>query len=118
MFITYKFCGCSATIMAKLSAILKPECDKTLGVSALAKKTVKGYKDSTIKEPHLFCNHAPGFDDFSILAFNNYDKHSLPLELFDYWETYVYHMIAGHWSDYSFLIPHKYCFIKWMVFYW
>ena len=73
MFITYKFCGCSATIMAKLSAILKPECDKTLRVSALAEKTVKGYKDSTIKEPHLFCNHSSGFDDFSILAFNNYD---------------------------------------------
>ena len=67
-------------------------------------KRVKGDDDSAIKEHHLFCNHIPNFEDFSILATNNNDfevmlmksllinrdhsllnknKQSLPLELFD-----------------------------------
>ena len=65
---------------------------------------VKANNDSVVKEHHLFWNHSPGFDDFSILARNNNDskvtlmesllinrdypplnkkRHSLPLELFD-----------------------------------
>ena len=72
--------------------------------------------NSAIKEHHLFCNHASDFDDSSILASNNNDfkvtlmdsllinrdhpplnknGHSLPLELFDDWEIYFYHMIAA-----------------------
>ena len=39
-----------------------------LGISAL---TGKRDDDSTIKEPILFCNHTPDFEDFSILATNN-----------------------------------------------
>ena len=75
-----------------------------LGVSALTGKRVKEDNDSAIKEHHLFCNHSPGFDDFSILASNSNDfkvtlmesllinrdrpplnksRHSLPLKRFD-----------------------------------
>ena len=75
-----------------------------LGISALTGKRVKGDNDSTIKEHLSFCNHATGFEDFSILATNynefkvtlmesflinknhpalNKNKQSLPLELFD-----------------------------------
>ena len=74
------------------------------GISALTGKRVKGHDDSTIKEYILLCNHAPDFENFSILATNNNDfkgklmesllintdhpplhnsKQSLPLELFD-----------------------------------
>ena len=75
-----------------------------LGISALTGKRVKGDNDSAIKQRLLFCNHAPDFEDFSILAtYGNYfnvtlmesllinrdhpplnkNKQSLPLELFD-----------------------------------
>ena len=74
-----------------------------LGISAPFGKRVKGDDDSAIKEHLLFCNHAPDFEDFSILATNNNDfkvtlmesslinrdhlplkkKQSLALELFD-----------------------------------
>ena len=71
-----------------------------LSISALTGKRVKGDDDSVIKEHPLFCNHAPDFEDFLILATNNNDddfkvtfnrdhsllnnnKQSLPLELFD-----------------------------------
>ena len=47
-------------------------CEK-LGVSALTRKRVNGDNDSAIKEYHLFYNHSPGFDNFSILASNNND---------------------------------------------
>ena len=43
------------------------------GISALPGKRVKGYDDSAIKERLLFCNQAPDFEDFSILATNNND---------------------------------------------
>ena len=67
-------------------------------------KELKGDDDSAIKRHFLFCNHAPDFEDFSILATNkndfkgtlmesflinrdhpplNKNKQSLPLELFD-----------------------------------
>ena len=67
-------------------------------------KKVKGDDDSAIKVLLLFCNHAPDFEDFLVLAANNNDfkvtlmesllinrdhpplneiKESLPLELFD-----------------------------------
>ena len=75
-----------------------------LGISALTGKRVKGNDDSAIKEHLLFCNHTPGFEDFSVLASNNNDfkvtlmeslpinrddpplnknKQSLPLEIFE-----------------------------------
>ena len=39
-----------------------------LRISALTGKRVKGDDDSAIKEHLLFCNQAPDFEDFSILA--------------------------------------------------
>ena len=75
-----------------------------LGISVLSGKKVKGDDDSAIKKYLLFCNHAPDFEDFLIIATNNNDfkvtlmesllingdhpplnknKQSLPLELFD-----------------------------------
>ena len=112
-------------IMAKLSAILKPECMNTLEFLLLLEKKVTGDIDSTINEHHLFCNHSPGFEKFSILAVNNNDftltlmesfsinRDHLPLDAFG---TF-YHMIAVYCSDYCPLILPRYCFIKWMVFY-
>ena len=44
-----------------------------LGISALIGKRVKVDDDSTIKEHLLFCNRAPDFEDFSILATKNND---------------------------------------------
>ena len=94
-------------IMAKLRTILKSECEH-LGISTFTGKRVKEDNVSAIKEHHLFCNHSSGFDDFFILASNNNDfkvtliksllinrdhpplnknRHSLPLELFNDWET-------------------------------
>ena len=43
-----------------------------LGISVLTGKRVKGDNNSAIKDL-LFCNHAPDFEDFSILATNNND---------------------------------------------
>ena len=75
-----------------------------LRISALTRKRVKGDDHSVMKEHILFCNHAPDFEDFSILATNNNEfkvtlmesflinrnypplnknKQFLPLELFD-----------------------------------
>ena len=75
-----------------------------LGISALIGKRVNGDDDSAIKEHLLLSNHAPQFEDFSILTTNNNDfkvrimqsllinrdhpplnknKQPLPLELFD-----------------------------------
>ena len=49
-----------------------------LGVSALNGKIVKDDDDSAIKDYLLFCNHAPDFEDFSILATtNNYFRVTL-----------------------------------------
>ena len=44
-----------------------------LGISVLTAKRVKNDDNSIIKEHLLFCNHAPDFEDFSILATNNND---------------------------------------------
>ena len=44
-----------------------------LGISARTEKRVKGYDNFAIKERLLFCNQAPDFEDFSILATNNND---------------------------------------------
>ena len=123
----YKFrCGgCNITYYGKISAILKPECVNTLEFLLLLEKKVTGDIDSTINEHHLFCNHSPGFEKFSILAVNNNDftltlmesfsinRDHLPLDAFG---TF-YHMIAVYCSDYCPLILPRYCFIKWMVFY-
>ena len=75
-----------------------------LGISTLTEKRVKGDDDSAIKKHILFCDDAPDFEDFLILATNNSNfrvtlmeslliskghpslnknKQSLPLELFD-----------------------------------
>ena len=42
-----------------------------LGISVLTWKRVKGDDHSTIKEHLLFCNHAPDFEELSILDTNN-----------------------------------------------
>ena len=44
-----------------------------LGISALTEKRVKDDDDSAIKKHLLFCNHAPDFEDFLIIAINNND---------------------------------------------
>ena len=52
-------------------------------------KKVNSDDDSAMKEYLSFCNHAPDFEDFSILLINrdhlplSKNKQSLPLELFD-----------------------------------
>ena len=101
-------------IMAKLSVILKSECVKNWEfLHSLGR--VRGDDDSAIKEHLLFCNHAPDFEDFSILATNNHafkvmsmeslptnrdhpplnkNKQYLPLELFDSLGTKFHHMIS------------------------
>ena len=43
------------------------------GIFAFAGKRVKSDDDSAIKENPLFCNHAPDFEDLSILATNKND---------------------------------------------
>ena len=103
--IVYKFrFGCfNATYYGKTMGHFKVRMSEHLGVSALTGKRVKEDNDSAIKEHHLFCNHSPGFDDFSILASNSNDfkvtlmesllinrdapplnknRHLLPLKLF------------------------------------
>ena len=80
-----------------------------LGISPITGKRVKGDDDSAIKGHLLFCNHAPGFEEFSILANSSYgfkvtlmesllinrdrpplskNKRSLPLELFELVSSY------------------------------
>ena len=44
-----------------------------LGILTPTGKTVKGDEDSAIKEHLLFSNHAPDFEDFSILTTSNND---------------------------------------------
>ena len=101
-------------------------------------KIVKRDNNSAIKEHHFFWNHSSGFDDFSILTNSNNDfkitlmgsllinkdhpalnknSNSLSLELFDDSRKYFYNTIAIDLPDCSPLIPHRYCFIKWMIFY-
>ena len=64
------------TIMANLNVILK-SCEH-LRISALTRKRVKDDDDFAIKEHHLFCHHAPDFEDFSSLTTsNNYFKATL-----------------------------------------
>ena len=71
--IGYKFqCGgCNATYYGKTKRHFKVRMFERLEISALTGKRVKGYDDSVIKKHLLFCNHAPDFEDFSILATNN-----------------------------------------------
>ena len=103
LFTSFSVVAAMLPIMAKLTIILRSECEH-LGISALTGKRVKGDDDSAIKEHLLFCNHTPDFEDFSILATNNNEfkvtvmetllinrnhpplnknKQFLPLELFD-----------------------------------
>ena len=73
--IVYKFqCGgCNTTYYGKTRCHFKERMHEHLGISALTGKRVKGDNDSAIKQRLLFCNHAPDFEDFSILATNNND---------------------------------------------
>ena len=103
--IVYKFqCGgCNATYYGNAKCHFRVRMCEHLGTSALTGKSVKGDDDSAIRE-NLFCNLAPYFEDFSILATNNNNfnvmlmesflinrdqpplnknKQSLPVELFD-----------------------------------
>ena len=96
--------GCSATYYSITKRHFKVSMCEHMGISALTGKRVKNDDDSAIKEHLLFCNHAPDFEAFSILANNSNDfkvklmesllinrdhpplsksKQSLPLELFD-----------------------------------
>ena len=43
------------------------------GILALTEKRIKGDDDSAIKKHLWFCNHAHGFEDFSILTRKNGD---------------------------------------------
>ena len=60
-----------------------------LGISVPTGKRVKGHDDIIIRAHLSLCNHAPGFEDFSVLSTNtdysplNKNQQSLPLELFD-----------------------------------
>ena len=92
-----------------------------LGILTPTGKTVKGDEDSAIKGHLLFSNHAPDFEDFSILTTSNNDfkvtlkesllinrdhlplsksKQSLPLELFDSEGTKFHHMISRENDSY------------------
>ena len=73
--IIYKFkCGgCNATYYGKTKGYFKVRISEHLEISDFTGKRVKGDNDSAIIENHLFCNHSSGFDNFSILARNNYD---------------------------------------------
>ena len=41
-----------------------------LGISVLTGKRVKGHNDSVMKVHLSLCNHAPDFEEFSILSTN------------------------------------------------
>ena len=60
----FKCCGCNATYYGKTKRHFKVRMWEHLDVSALTGKSVKGDKDSAVKEHHLFCNHSSVFDDF------------------------------------------------------
>ena len=100
----FKCVSYNATYYGKTKRHFKVRVFEHLGISALTGKRVKVDDDSAMKEHLSFCNHAPDFVDFSILATKNNDfkvtliesllinrghpplnknKLSLPLELFD-----------------------------------
>ena len=104
--IVYKFrcCSCNAMYYGKTKRHFKVRMCGYWGISTLTGERVKGDDDSAIKKHLIFRNHAPDFDDFSILTTNNNDfkvplmesllinrdqppmnknKQSLLLELFD-----------------------------------
>ena len=72
--IVYKFqCGHgNATYYGKSKRHFKVRICEHLGISPITGKRVKGDDDSAIKGHLLFCNHAPGFEEFSILANSSY----------------------------------------------
>ena len=115
--IVYKFgySGCNASYYGKTKRHFEIRMCEHFRISTLTGKRVKVDDDSAIKEHLLFCNHAPDFEDFSILAANNNDfnvtlmesllidrdhpplnknKQYLPLELFDNLGTNFHHMIS------------------------
>ena len=57
--IVYKVkCGdCNATYYCKTKHYFKVRMCEHLGISALTRKTVKGYNNCAIKENQLLCNH-------------------------------------------------------------
>ena len=70
--IIYKFqCGGSdITSYGKTKRHFKVRISEHIGKSVLTTKKVKGDYDATIKEPLLFCNHAPDLEVFLILTAN------------------------------------------------
>ena len=73
--IVYKFqCGGSdVTSYGKTKRHFKVKISEHTGISVLTGKKVKGDCDAAIKEPLLFCNHAPDFKIFLILTTNKND---------------------------------------------
>ena len=113
--IVYKFqCGsCNATYYGKTKHHFEVRMYKHLGISTLTVKEFKGDIDSAINEHLLFCNLAPDFEDFSILATDNNNikvtlmecllistdhpplnknKQSLPLQLIHFKELFFNHV--------------------------
>ena len=65
--------GCNATYYSKTKRHFKVRMNEHLGISALTGKRVNSNDEFAIKEHLLFYNHAPDFEDFSILAIKNND---------------------------------------------
>ena len=80
--IVYKFqCGgCIATYYGKTKWHFKVKMYEHMGIFAVTGKRVDGEDDSAIKEHLLFCNHAPDFEDFWILATNSNDFNVMLME--------------------------------------
>ena len=76
--IIYKFqCdSCSATYYGKTKHHFNVRMCEHLRISALTGKRISD-DDSAIKEHFLFCNHKSDFEDFSILATNNFKVTSM-----------------------------------------
>ena len=67
--VVYKFqCGrCNASYYGETDRHLKVRSGENISISPLTFKKVKPSAESSIRD-HLFCNHDPSFDDFTILA--------------------------------------------------
>ena len=70
---TFKCGSCNVTYYVKNKRYFKVRMCEHLGVSAFTGQKVKEINHSVIKEHHLFFNHSSSFEDFSILASNNFE---------------------------------------------
>ena len=115
--IVYNFeCGgCNATYYVKTKRHFKVRMWEHLGISAPFGKRVKGDDDSAIKEHLLFCNHAPDFEDFSILATNNNDFKVTLMEslLINRDLTTLLWIRTSNLYLWNFLIAKEHSFIIW-----